>query len=149
MALAEEAAKENKVFVINLSAPFIPQFFKDQLDSVMPYCDYVIGNETEAAAYGESHGLGGKSVSEIAVAIAGIEKVNKERKRVVVITQGTEETLVAVQGEQGVKGFKVHDILKEEICDTTGAGYVKTSFRGCSCEMIADIDLGTLSQEGS
>ncbi|MCJ1320199.1 adenosine kinase [Xylographa vitiligo] len=122
MALAEEAAKENKVFVINLSAPFIPQFFKEQLDSVMPYCDYVIGNETEAAAYGESHGLGGKSVSEIAVAIAGIEKVNKERKRVVVITQGTEETLVAVQGEQGVKGFKVHDILKEEICDTTGAG---------------------------
>ncbi|MCJ1416028.1 adenosine kinase [Xylographa parallela] len=122
MALAEEAAKENKVFAVNLSAPFIPQFFKEQLDSVIPYCDYVIGNETEAAAYAESHGLAGKSVSEIAVAIAGIEKVNKQRKRVVVITQGTEETLVAVQGEQGVKGFQVHDVPKEAICDTTGAG---------------------------
>ncbi|MCJ1388346.1 adenosine kinase [Xylographa bjoerkii] len=122
MALAEEAAKENKVFVLNLSAPFIPQFFKEQLDSVLPYCDYVIGNETEAGAYAESHGLGGKSVSEIAAAIAGLEKVNKERKRMVVITQGTDETLVAVQGEEGLKGFKVHDLPKDEICDTNGAG---------------------------
>ncbi|MCJ1403273.1 adenosine kinase [Xylographa trunciseda] len=122
MALAEEAAKENKVFALNLSAPFIPQFFKDQLDSVVPYCDYVIGNETETAAYAESHGLGGKSVSEIAAAIAGAEKVNKQRKRVVVITQGTEETLVAVQGEEGVKGFQVHNVPKEDICDSNGAG---------------------------
>jgi len=121
MALAEEAAKENKVFVLNLSAPFIPQFFKEQLDGVLPYCDYVIGNETEAAAFAEGHGLEGKSVSEIGAAIAGLEKVNKERKRVVVITQGTEETLLTVQGE-GVQGFKVHDVPKEEICDSNGAG---------------------------
>lgn len=57
MALAEQAAKNNKVFALSLSAPFIPQFFKDQLDQTAPYWDYVIGNETEAEAYAESHGL--------------------------------------------------------------------------------------------
>ncbi|MCJ1476919.1 adenosine kinase [Lambiella insularis] len=121
MALAEEAAKEDKVFVLNLSAPFIPQFFKDPLDAVLPYCDYVIGNETEAAAYAESHGLETKDVGKIAEQIAGLRKVNGKRKRVVVITQGTEETLVQVQGEE-MKGLKVHDVPKAEICDTTGAG---------------------------
>lgn len=42
---------------MNLSAPFIPQFFKAQVDQMIPFCDIVIGNESEAAAYAESHGL--------------------------------------------------------------------------------------------
>ena len=40
-----------------MSAPFIPQFFKDPLDASSPYWDYVICNETEAEAYARSHGL--------------------------------------------------------------------------------------------
>ncbi|EEQ35991.1 hypothetical protein CLUG_00114, partial [Clavispora lusitaniae ATCC 42720] len=55
--LGKHAAANNKVFAMNLSAPFIPQFFKDPLDKNIPYCDYIIGNETEAAAYSESHDL--------------------------------------------------------------------------------------------
>jgi adenosine kinase len=43
--------------MLNLSAPFIPQFFKDPLDKVIPYCDYIIGNESEALAYAEAHSL--------------------------------------------------------------------------------------------
>lgn len=42
---------------MNLSAPFLPQFFKDQLDSCAPYWDYLIGNESEALAYAKSHDL--------------------------------------------------------------------------------------------
>lgn len=57
MTLAEEAAVKNKVFVMSISAPFIPQFFKEQLDQTAPYWDYVIGNETEALSYAESHDL--------------------------------------------------------------------------------------------
>ena len=41
---------------MNLSAPFLCQFFKDQMDQVIPYVDYLIGNESEALAYAESHG---------------------------------------------------------------------------------------------
>ena len=125
MALAEEAAKENKVFVLSLSAPFIPQFFKEPLGETSGYWDYVIGNETEAMAWAESQGLHDtKDIKAIAHSLAELPKVNKARKRVAIVTQGTDPTVVAVQGEKEVREYPVHAIGKEEICDTTGAGYV-------------------------
>jgi len=50
-----------------------------------------------------------------------LPKENKEKKRVAIITQGTEPTIVAVQGE-GIKEIEVHAIDKSLINDTTGAG---------------------------
>ncbi|KAL8736973.1 MAG: hypothetical protein Q9181_002141 [Wetmoreana brouardii] len=126
MALAEEAARsKDKIFIMNLSAPFIPQFFKKQLDETSPYWDYVIGNETEVQAWAEAEGLEevkGKGVKEIAKYMAELKKVRSERKRVVVITQGTDPTVVAVQGEEGVREYGVHAIGEEKIYDTNGAG---------------------------
>ncbi|RDL35045.1 Uncharacterized protein BP5553_06976 [Venustampulla echinocandica] len=121
MALAEEAAKNNKVFVLSLSAPFIAQFFKDQLDATAPYWDYVVGNETEALAYAESHGLETKDIKEIAKHLAALPKANTKRERVAVITQGTLPTIVAVNGGD-VNEYPIHAIDKNEINDTTGAG---------------------------
>ncbi|MCJ1467925.1 adenosine kinase [Pseudocyphellaria aurata] len=122
LALAEEAATNDKVFVLSLSAPFIPQFFKDQLDQTAPYWDYLIGNETEARAYADSHAIGTQDVGEIARHIADLPKKNQKRKRTVIITQGTDPTVVAVQGEDQLREFPVHDIDKAQICDTNGAG---------------------------
>ncbi|KAG9832830.1 Ribokinase-like protein, partial [Aureobasidium melanogenum] len=122
MALAEEAAAENKVFMLSLSAPFIPQFFKDQLDQTSPYWDYVVGNETEARSFAASHDLNTEDIPTIAKHMANLPKKNTQRKRTVIITQGTEPTVVAVQGEDNVKTFPVHVISKDEIADTTGAG---------------------------
>lgn len=122
LALAEEAAAKNKIFVLSLSAPFIVQFFKDPIDQTAPYWDYVIGNETEARAYADAHELGTHDVKQIAKHMAELEKVNKARKRTVIITQGTDPTVVAVQGEEEVKEFEVHEIAPEEINDTNGAG---------------------------
>ncbi|MCJ1306941.1 adenosine kinase [Agyrium rufum] len=125
VALGEEAASSSsgKTFIMNLSAPFIPQFFKDPLDEVMPYVDYLIGNETEARAYAASHDLSEKEdVRNIAHAIADTPKENKSKKRIVVITQGTDETVVAVQGESGEKTFPVRLVKSEDINDTNGAG---------------------------
>ena len=121
MALAEEAAKNDKVFVFSLSAPFIPQFFKDPLDATAPYWDYVIGNETEALSYAESHGLETKDIKEIAKHLAALPKVNSKRERVAIITQGTDPTFVAIGGKE-VKEFAVHAIDSSKITDTTGAG---------------------------
>lgn len=121
MALAEEAAKKNKTFILSLSAPFIPQFFKDPLDQSAPYWDYVVGNETEALSYAESHGLETKDIKEIAKHLAELPKVNKKRDRIAIITQGTLPTIVAVSGKE-VKEYKVHAINKSEINDTNGAG---------------------------
>jgi adenosine kinase len=43
---------------MNLSAPFIAQFFKSQVDEILPYIDVLIGNEAEADAFAQSHELG-------------------------------------------------------------------------------------------
>ena len=135
MELAKQAASSNKPFILSLSAPFICQFFKDPLDESAPYWDYVIGNEGEAEAYADSHNLGTKDVKEIAKALANLPKANSQRKRVAVITQGTEPTIIAVQGEAEVKEYPVHAISKEEINDTNGAG---DAFAGGFCAGIVD-----------
>ncbi|KAF2860231.1 Ribokinase-like protein [Piedraia hortae CBS 480.64] len=122
MALAQEAARANKPFILSLSAPFIPQVFKDALDETAPYWDYVIGNETEAMAYSESHNLNSNDIPTIAKHLASLTKKNSQRKRVAIITQGTEPTIVAIQSEQQVKSFPVHQVAASEIVDTTGAG---------------------------
>jgi adenosine kinase len=135
MELCKQAASGNKPLILSLSAPFIPQFFKEPLDASAPYWDYIIGNETEAAAYAESHDLKTTDVKEIARALADLPKENKQRKRVAIITQGTDPTIVAVQGETGVKEYPVHAIGNDEINDTNGAG---DAFAGGFCAGIIE-----------
>jgi adenosine kinase len=122
MELAKEAAAKNKTFVLSLSAPFIPQFFKEVVDASAPYWDYIIGNETEAAAYAESHELPSKEPKDVVKHLANLRKENKQRKRIAIVTQGTEPTLVAIQGEDGIKEFPVHAIEQSKINDCNGAG---------------------------
>ncbi|KAL4800970.1 Ribokinase-like protein [Aspergillus venezuelensis] len=124
-ALGEEAAAKNKVFMLSISAPFIAQFFKDQLDSVLPYTDYTFCNETEAIAYAESHEWGTTDIVEIAKKLAQLPKKNTSRPRVAVVTQGTLPTVTATVGANGeveVKEFPVREISKDAINDTNGAG---------------------------
>ncbi|EQL31979.1 adenosine kinase [Blastomyces dermatitidis ATCC 26199] len=138
LALAEEAATKNKTFMLSLSAPFIPQFFKDQLDSVFPYTDYVLGNEAEALSYSESHGWGITDVEEIAKKMATLPKKNTNRPRIVIITQGTDPTISAVASADGnveVKLTSVHAISKDEINDTNGAG---DAFAGGFCAGVVE-----------
>lgn len=122
MELGKLAAAENKAFIVNLSAPFIPQFFKDVVDASAPYWDYIIGNETEVAAYAEAHGLPSKEPKDVAKHLANLPKENSQRKRVAIVTQGTDPTLIAVQGEDTIREIPVHAIEKDKIVDTNGAG---------------------------
>jgi adenosine kinase len=39
--VAKHASENGKFFAVNLSAPFIPEFFKDPLMEVMPYANVV------------------------------------------------------------------------------------------------------------
>ncbi|CAJ2506350.1 Uu.00g004800.m01.CDS01 [Anthostomella pinea] len=124
MALGEEAAANDKTFVVNMSAPFIAEFFKDPLDASAKYWDVVICNETEAAAYAKSHDLpsGESDIAAVARALADLPKANDKRRRLAVVTQGTLPTLVATQGQQDVKEYPVHAIAADQINDTNGAG---------------------------
>ena len=123
--LGKEAAAKNKIFMIGLSAPFIPQFFKDPLADALPYTDYIFGNETEALSWAETNGHSTKSIPEIAKLLAKLPKENTKRPRTVIITQGTDPTISAVAGSDGdvdLKEYPVHAIQKSSINDTNGAG---------------------------
>merc|ERR1719502_2452966 len=74
-ALVKELNDSGKTFCMNLSAPFIIQVppFKAALDSALAHVDFLFGNETEAATYGECMGWG-TDVSEIALKIAQMPK---------------------------------------------------------------------------
>ncbi|KAK4481085.1 hypothetical protein RD792_011955 [Penstemon davidsonii] len=120
MLVAEHAAAKNKVFSMNLSAPFICEFFKDVQDKVVPYMDYVFGNETEARVFSKVHGWETENVEEIALKISQLPKASGTHKRIAVITQGADPVVVAEDGK--VKLFPVILLPKEKLVDTNGAG---------------------------
>ena len=125
--------------MLSLSAGFVPQFFKDQLAEVMPYCDYVFGNENEMKTWGESQGHGSdKSMQEYSKLMAQTEKANSKRARVVICTQGTDPTIVAVAEpgkEVEVKEYQVPVIESDKINDTNGAG---DAFAGGFCAGVVE-----------
>lgn len=46
LLMAKHANEENKIYCTNLSAPFLCDFFKEPQMKLMPYVDYLFGNET-------------------------------------------------------------------------------------------------------
>ena len=120
LSIAKHAAENNKLFVLNLSAPFICQFFKEPLSEVLPYVDILVGNEAEGDAFQEAFGYGKKDLKEVAKTMAAHPKVNKSRKRIVIITQGSGD--VIVYRDDKVEAYPILSITEDEIVDTNGAG---------------------------
>jgi len=117
--VAKHAVKENKVFCLNLSAPFIIDFFGENLSKALPYADFVFCNETEAETYGKKHELG-TDLKEIALKLSAMPKTNASRPRTVIFTQGSKSTIVASNGS--VTEYFVDPLSKELLVDTNGAG---------------------------
>jgi len=123
LELAKKSLAANKTFAINLSAPFIPQFFGDNLKQVLPYCDIVIGNETEAASWAAANNIADTDLSNIALAIANLPRAEgTQRPRTVVITHGDKATHLATTGAAEAKVYSVATLADEQIVDTNGAG---------------------------
>lgn len=119
LQVARFASANNRTFSLNLSAPFLCSFFKDQMLKLLPYVDILFGNETEAEEFSKANSLGIKDIKEIALHIARWPKDNG-RGRVVIFTQGSLPTLVAQDGK--VREFAIIPIEEKEIVDTNGAG---------------------------
>lgn len=117
--VAEHAVAEGKIFAMNLSAPFLPQFFSEPMLKVMALSGLVFGNETEAAAFAEKQGYETKDVAEIARKIAEIP-FKGQGSRTVVITQGADPVVVVENGQ--TKLFPVDKLSSSQIVDTNGAG---------------------------
>jgi len=137
MKIGAHAVEQKKTVIMNLSAPFIVQFFWDQLNAALPFTDVMFGNESEAEAFGEKMEWG-KDIETIAKNIAAMPKASGFRSRTVIITQGRDPTIVVQNGV--VYNFPVDLLAPEQIVDTNGAGdafaggYLSELAKGSSLE---------------
>lgn len=115
--LGKHAKETGKQFVLNLSAPFIPQFFKAALEEVLPYTTMIIANESEAASYASAFGLscGKEDLTAIAKQI-----VSDSKDRTVIFTHGLEPTVVV--SATATSSYDVKPLDNSKIVDTNGAG---------------------------
>uniref|UniRef100_A0A8C8XK67 Adenosine kinase n=2 Tax=Panthera TaxID=9688 RepID=A0A8C8XK67_PANLE len=74
----------------------------------------------EAATFAREQGFETEDIKEIAKKTQALPKVNPKRQRIVIFTQGREDTIMATENE--VTAFAVLDQNQEEIVDTNGAG---------------------------
>jgi adenosine kinase len=119
--VGEHAAAQNKVYTMNLAAPFLIEvpFFYERMVAMIPYCDFIFCNESEAASFGKKNEWG-EDLKVVATKLAAWDKKNSRRPRTVVFTQGSECTLVACDGK--VTEFAVPPLSKDKLVDTNGAG---------------------------
>ncbi|KAF6213165.1 hypothetical protein GE061_010880 [Apolygus lucorum] len=120
LEVARTALKRNKLFIMNLSAPFLCSLFKKQQMEAFPYVDIVFGNESEATTFSKEQNLDTEDIKEIALKMTSLPKQNPGRPRVVIITQGHLPVILAENGK--VTEFPVEFIPPERVVDTNGAG---------------------------
>jgi len=118
--IAQHSHENNKTFILNLSAPFICQFFADPMMQLMPYVDILFGNESEALAFSKQHDLGTEDIKEIVKKMAALPKTKKDKSRIVIITQGHLPTIMFKDG--AISEHPITPLAKEDIIDTNGAG---------------------------
>ena len=118
-AIAEHATRQRKTLVMNLSALFLCKYFADRKHDVMQHIDILFGNESEAREFCRLRDITGADDLELASKMSLIPKADA-RGRTVVVTRGTDSTVVARDGD--VKTFPILPVLKAEIRDTNGCG---------------------------
>ncbi|KAJ3647051.1 hypothetical protein Zmor_024599 [Zophobas morio] len=117
---AKHALANDRPFIMNLSAPFVSQLYKEPLMQVMPYIDLLFGNETEAETFATEQNFGTKDLKEIALKICKLPKQNEARSRVCVITNGHNPVILARDGK--ITEYPVDVLTREQLVDTNGAG---------------------------
>lgn len=87
--IGEHCQAKGKKFCMNISAPFLAQFFMPQMETLFPLITTIFGNETEAVELGKARNYETQDVKEIA------KKLSKEGEGMrVVFTQGKDPTIV-------------------------------------------------------
>lgn len=117
--VAEKCLAQGGLFMLNLSAPFVIQFFGEQLMQVLPYTDVIFSNDDEAKTFATVQGWDTQDVAAIALRVSNMPHKGTH-KRTVVFTQGSKPTIYAVNNT--VREVAVDKIPHDAIVDTNGAG---------------------------
>jgi len=118
--IGKHCAEHNKILVWGAAAPFIIEFYYERVQSVLPYVDFIVANETEAEKLTEKLGMNGKNIEEVMKAISELPKINQKRSRTVIFTFGPLPVLIYNEGK--LNKYDVPPLEKSAIVDTNGAG---------------------------
>eukprot|EP01063_Lacrimia_lanifica_P040971 TRINITY_DN9454_c0_g3_i1.p1 TRINITY_DN9454_c0_g3~~TRINITY_DN9454_c0_g3_i1.p1 ORF type:complete len:553 (+),score=96.85 TRINITY_DN9454_c0_g3_i1:60-1661(+) len=140
--LAAHAAREYKIFALNMSAEFVPHVHKAHFQRLLPYTHYLFGNGAEGRAFADAMGWdlaelvdavkpklerlmttvdeATTTTAAIAVKMSTLRLHDDLRVRTVVLTQGKDPTVVATRGYIAL--FTPPVIDSHDIVDTNGSG---------------------------
>lgn len=118
--VALHAYENDKIFMMNLSAPFLCEYFQEPMLAALPYVDILFGNESEAEVFAKVNKFGTTDRRRIALKISQMRKRDNRRKRMVIITQGADAVLLA--RDDTLKEYTVPKLSESKVVDTNGAG---------------------------
>lgn len=119
VTVGRHALENEKTIVMNFSSPDIIENHNSELASSLGYVKYVLGHEDEMEALRKRLGFG-ENVKEAVQKLADLPG-RWGGKRIVVITRGSESTLVSIEGADVIE-YEVEPLSEDEIVDTSGAG---------------------------
>ena len=120
LKLVEHAVEHEKTVIMNLHATFLCKIFADKKLNLMQYVDVLFGNGDEATEFSKLMDFNTSSIKEMAKKTSLLPKLNSNRDRIVVFTQGKEPTIVARAGE--VTEYPIVPVDPRLIKDTNGCG---------------------------
>ncbi|XP_062124874.1 adenosine kinase-like [Drosophila sulfurigaster albostrigata] len=120
LQVARLSSENNRIFMLNFSAVFVPEKMKAQLDEILPYTDIVIGNKQEMLAYADTHNWNTKDVFEVGRRLQSMPKCNK-RSRIVMITDAVCPVLCFQENDKVIE-YPVPKVEQNQIVDTNGCG---------------------------
>ena len=97
-------------------------FFKDQIKTVLPYISIIIGNEEEGAAFCKAFLPSSSPFKDLETSLPTLAASATTQPVTLVITQGSDPTLVVEAGKSELQQYPVLKVATEEIVDTNGAG---------------------------
>jgi len=123
--LGKRAMAEGKDFMFNISAPFLPNFYWNDMSKIIEYVDYLFCNETEAATVAKKMQWADPENLDVTVQnMCALPRAEGSKVgRTVVITHGAKDTVVCGPATDGkVRHFSPIKCSADEVVDTNGAG---------------------------
>lgn len=109
LAIGSHASELGKTFALSLGSPQYCRLFKESQLAAIKYVDFLFANKTEALTFASENDFETDDICEVARRLCLLPKVNSNKPRVVIITQGAEPTVVA-RGYDEVHEFEVDEI---------------------------------------
>lgn len=116
--VAKLSSQNHRTFLLNFSAVFVLQTYKEKLDEIIFYADMVISNKQEALAYANFHDWNTRDIFVIGKKLQSLPKDNV-RPRIVLFTDAVCPVLCFMDNERVIE-YPVPKIDKTAIVDTNG-----------------------------